>query len=180
MKTVILSCLFCCSLLKLSGQENIKTNGLFYKISLAVTLTNNEDYTIGNNEGHTFINMNGLFINNALGYQFDGRTSVDMNVEYDHYIHQEFNFLPIYFGFNYNILDFDDVFFIRGGYGKLLKIGKNFENGTQYKAGLGYRHFDDNFKNSWLIGLDFTRKRFGYKQEEKLSSVSIFVEFMVF
>ena len=180
MKTVILSCLFCCSLLKLSGQEDIKTNGLFYKISLAVTLTNNEDYTIGNNEGHTFINMNGLFINNALGYQFDGRTSVDMNVEYDHYIHQEFNFLPIYFGFNYNILDFDDVVFIRGGYGKILKIGKSFENGTQYKAGLGYRHFDDNFKNSWLIGLDFARKRFGYKQEEKLSSVSIFVEFMVF
>lgn len=167
-------------MLKLSAQGTGKTNGLFYKISIAATLANNEDYTIGNDEGHTFINLNGLFVNNSLGYQLDGRTSVDFNVEYDHYMRQELNFLPVYLGFNYNILDFDDVLFIRGGYGKLIKAGKSFENGTQYKVGIGHRHFDDNFKNSWLIGLDFTRKRFGHKQEEKLSSISVFIEFMVF
>ena len=180
MKPFVLSCIFCFSLLNLSAQDNIKTNGLFYKISFAATLTNNEDYTLGNDEGHTFIDLNGLFINNSLGYQFDGRTSMDLNVEYDYYMRQELNFLPVYLGFNYNILDFDDLLFIRGGYGKLMKVGKNFENGTQYKAGIGYRHFDDNFKNSWLIGLDFSRKRFGYKQQEKLSSISVFLEFMVF
>jgi hypothetical protein len=49
-----------------------------------------------------------------------------------------------------------------------------------YKFGIGYRGFDENFRNSWLIGLDFNRKRFGYRQEEKLSGVSIFLEFMLF
>ena len=180
MKTAVLSCVLCCFLIKLSAQDNIKTNGPFYKISVAATLTNNEDYTIGNDEGHNFIDVNGLFINNSLGYQFDGRTSVDLNVEYDHYLRQDLNFLPVYLGFNYNILDVDDVLFIRGGYGKLIKAGKSFENGTQYKVGIGYRSFDDNFKNSWLIGLDFSRKRFGYKQQEKLSSISVFLEFMVY
>lgn len=180
MKTAILSCVLCCSLLNLSAQDDIKTSGLFYKISLAATLTNNEDYTIGNDEGHTFIDLNAVFINNSFGYQFDRRTSVDLNVEYDHYLRQEFNFLPVHLGFNYNILDFDDVLFIRAGYGKLIDAGKNFEKGTMYKVGVGYRTFDGNFRNSWLIGFDFNRKRFGYKQEEKLSSLSIFFEFMVF
>lgn len=180
MKTLVLSCMFFCSLINLSAQEDIKSNGLYYKISVAATLTNNEEYTIGNNEGHTFIEVNGLFINNSLGYQFDIRSSIDLNIEYDHYLRQGFNFLPLHLGFNYNILDFDDVLFIRGGYGKLIKAGKNFEEGTMYKVGVGYRTFDSNFRNSWLIGLDFNRKRFGHKQEEKLSSVSVFLEFMVF
>lgn len=180
MKRFVIRLILGCSFFKLSAQDNPKSNGLYYKISLAVTLTNNADYTIGNDEGHTFINVNGLFVNNALGYQFDRRTSVDLNVEYDHYIEQELNFLPVYLGFNYNILDFDDVVFIRGSYGKLIKAGNNFENGTQYKVGFGYRAFDRNDKNSWLIGLDFSRKRFGYKQDEKLSSVSLALEFMVF
>ncbi len=180
MKTLVLTCMFCFSLLHLFAQEDIKSNGLYYKISVAATLTNNEEYTIGNNEGHTFIEVNGLFINNSLGYQFDGRSSIDVNIEYDYYLRQELNFLPVHLGFNYNILDFDDVVFIRGGYGKFIKAGENFEKGTMYKVGIGYRAFDENFKNSWLIGLDFNRKRFGYKQQEKLSSVSLFLEFMVF
>lgn len=180
MRTFLLCCMVCCFMLKLSAQGIIRTDGLFYKISIAATLTNNEDYSIGNDEGHTFINVNGVFINNSFGYQFDHRTSVDLNVAYDHYLRQELNFLPIYLGFNYNIIDFDDVIFIRGGYGKLIKAGKSFEKGTHYKVGIGYRSFDENFKNSWLIGLDFSRKRFGHKQDEKLSSISVFIEFMVF
>ena len=49
-----------------------------------------------------------------------------------------------------------------------------------YKFGVGFQTFDDNFRNSFLIGLDFTRKRFGYKTLEGVSSVSIFLEFMLF
>lgn len=180
MKIIILSCLLCCSVLSVMAQQDIKSNGLYYKVSVAVTLNNNEDYTLGNNEGHRFIDINGLFLNNSLGYQFDGRSSIDLNLEYDHYIRQKLNFLPVHLGFNYTIFDFDDIVFIRGGYGTLLKAGNSFEKGTMYKLGIGYRHFDDNFKNSWLVGVDFNRKRFGYKQEEKLSSVSVFIEFMVF
>jgi hypothetical protein len=70
--------------------------------------------------------------------------------------------------------------FIRGGYGTLLGLGKSFEKGNMYKFGVGLQTFDSNFRNSFLIGLDFTRKRFGYKTLEGLSSVSIFLEFMFF
>lgn len=180
MKKIVLSLLFCCSLLKLSAQDDIKTSGLYYKISFAPTLTTNDNYTLGNDDDETFITWNAVFINNSVGYQFDERSSIDINAEYDYYSRQELNFLPLYLGFNYNILDMDDVLFIRGGYGKLMNAGKNFEKGTMYKAGIGYRTFDDNFRNSWLIGLDFSRRRFGEKQEQKLSSLSIFLEFLVF
>ncbi len=162
------------------NDEEIKTNGLFYKVSFAVTLTTNEEYTINNDEGETFINPNAIFINNTLGYQFDERTSIGLNLEYNNYLKQDFNFLPAYLSFTYNIFDFDDVVFIRGGYGRLINMNNNFEKGTMYKFGIGYRTFDANFKNSWLIGLDFSRKRFGFRQTEKLSSVSIFLEFMLF
>ena len=86
----------------------------------------------------------------------------------------------MYLNFQYNVFDFDDKVFIRGGYGRLIDLGKAFETGTLYKVGLGAQIYDENYKNSWLIGLDFSRKRFGYRQTEKLSSVSIFLEFMLF
>lgn len=163
------------------SQADIKSSGIYYKISLAGTLTTNENYTLGTNgDSGTFIEPNGVFVTNSLGYQFDHKSSVDLNIEYDHYIQQYLNFLPVHLGFNYNVFDFDDVVFVRGGYGKLIKVGDSFEKGTMYKVGIGYKAFDNNFKNSWLIGFDFNRKRFGYRQEEKLSSFSIFIEFMLF
>ena len=162
------------------AQDDIKTSGIFYKVSLSATLTTNDNYTIANDDGESFINLNGLFINNTVGYQFDSRSSLGLNIEYNHYIDQSLNFLPVYLDFTYNILDFDDQVFVRGGYGKLVDLGKAFENGTMYKAGIGYRAYDDNFKNSFLIGFDFSRKRFGFRQTEKLSSFAIFLEFMLF
>lgn len=163
------------------AQTDIKTHGFFYKISLSSTLTTNDEYTLSSDDDTgSFIIPNAIFINNSIGYQFDQRTSIDLNIEYDRYTRQALNFLPIHLGFNYNILDFDDMVFIRGGYGKLLKVGNSFEKGNMYKFGVGYRAFDENFKNSWLIGLDFSRKRFGYRLTEKISSVSIFMEFMLF
>ena len=162
------------------NDDEIKTNGLFYKISLATTLTINEDYTFLNDEDETFIDPNAIFFNNTLGYQFDKRSSIGLNLEYNYYIKQDLYFFPAYLGFSYNIFDFDDIVFIRGGYGRLLNINDSFEKGTMYKLGLGYRTFDANFKNSWLIGLDFSRKRFGFRQTEKISSVSIFLEFILF
>jgi hypothetical protein len=164
----------------LHAQDDQKTSGLFYKASLSATLTNNEDYTIGNDNDESFINLNGIFFNNTLGYQFDIRSSIGLNIEYGHYLDQSLNFLPVYLDFTYNIFDFDDQVFIRGGYGKLIDLGKAFENGNMYKAGIGYRAYDDDFKNSWLIGFDFSRKRFGFRQEEKLSSFAVFLEFMLF
>ena len=101
------------------SQNDQHSNGIFYKFSFSTTLTTNDDYTItGDNDG-TLINLNGLFFNNTIGYQFDRKSSLGLNIEYDHFIDQSLNFLPVYLDFTYNIFDFDDQVFIRGGYGKI-------------------------------------------------------------
>ncbi len=110
----------------------------------------------------------------------DARTAVGFDVEYNWQHKQGLHFLSLYLNIHYNILVDDDNVFVRAGYGKLLNFSNDFEKGTLYKLGAGYQIFDDNYRNSWLIGLDFSRKRFGYRGTEKISSVAVFLEFMLF
>ena len=153
-------------------------NGFYYKISLASTLTINEDFTFGNDEDETLINPSALFVNNTLGFKLDEKSNVGLNIEYDWHSKQGLHFLPIYLSFRYNLIEFEDNFFIRSGYGRLVSINKNFEKGTMYKVGIGFEIFDEDYENSILIGLDFSRKSFGYRRLEKISSVSIFLEYI--
>jgi len=163
------------------SQDQITTHGLFYKISLATTLGINEDYQLfDEGESGTFLEPSAYFINNTMGYKFDERSSLSLNFEYNWHSETGFHFFPAYMSLRYNIIADDDNVFIRTGYGRLLNFGKVFETGTMYKVGAGIELFDEDYKNSLLFGLDFSRKRFGYKQAEKLSSISIFFEFMVF
>ncbi len=162
------------------SQDETKTSGFYFKISLATTLTINEEFTIGNNDDETFINPSAVFINSTIGLQVNEKFSVGFNIEYDWHSKQGLNFLPIYVTTKYNLIEDEENIFVRGGYGMIINPNSHFEKGTFYKAGLGIQIFDDAYKNSWLIGLDFCRKRFGFKQDEKISSVSIFVEFMLF
>ena len=159
--------------------EKEKTHGIFYKISLATTLTINEDYVAFDDEdSSTLIEPSAFFINNTIGYKLDQRTMVGLNFEYNWHSEQGLHFFPTYLNLQHNILFDDTSLFVRGGYGTLLGMGKSFEKGNMYKLGLGIEAIDVN--NAFLIGLDFTRKRFGYKNLEGLSSVSIFLEFMLF
>ena len=172
--------LLCNSINGFSQTDQEKTSGIYYKFSLATTLTINEYYNLFEDNGETLLNPSALFVNNTIGYQFDQRSIIGLNFEYDWHSQQGLHFFPTYLSFQYNIIAKDDNMFIRGGYGTLLGLGSSFEKGNMYKFGLGAQIFDNNFRNSFLIGLDFTRKRFGYKTLEGLSSVSIFVEFMLF
>lgn len=161
--------------------QDEKTKGLFYKISLATTLAVNEDYTLTqDDDSGSLIKPNALFVNNTIGYQLDPRNAIGLNAEYNWQHKQDLHFFPLYATLQHNIIVDDDNVFLRAGYGKLLKLGTSFEKGTMYKLGIGYQIFDENYRNSWLIGLDFSRKRFGYKQTEKISSLAIFLEFMLF
>ena len=167
--------------------EQKKISGLFYKISLATTLSINEDYGEEGHDEETLIIPNALFPNNTIGYQFDKRSLIGLNLEYNWHSKQGLHFFPAYLGFQYNIIHYEDLIegsisdsnvFIRGGYGTLLSMGKSFEKGNFLKLGIGYQGQIDDNHNSILIGLDYTRKRFGYRTLEGLSSVSIFLEFM--
>jgi len=162
------------------GQEEEKTRGFFYKISMAGTLTMNENYTIQTDDDERLVKLNGFFINNTFGLQVDERVSIGLNAEIDFYERQQLKFTPIYISARYNLIVDDLNYFVRGGIGRLIKLGKHYENGTLYKLGLGLQLFDKNFRNSLLIGVDFSRKRFGFKEQEKLSSMAIFIEYQIF
>ena len=157
-----------------------KTNGLFYKVSLATTLSVNEENRLFADDDEPFFNFSALFVNNTLGYQFDKRTSIAANLEYNWHSQQGLHFAPAYVSLRHNISVDDDNLFVRGGYGSLIGISKDFEKGNMYKLGLGVQIVNFDNDNSFLIGLDFTRKRFGYRTLEGLSSISIFIEFMLF
>ena len=161
-------------------QIDSEANGLFYKISLATTLGINENFTIGDEDNKNLIRPSAYFINNTLGYQFDERLSIGLNAEYNWHSESGLQFFPVHLGFRYNITGNNDSPFVRGSYGRLIDMGKFFESGTLYKLGVGAQFQLEDSQNSVLIGLDFSRKRFGFRQTEKLSSVSIFIEFMVF
>lgn len=165
---------------KFYSQEATKTAGIFYKPSLATTIAVNENYEIFNDYDDSFFIPNSIFFNNTIGYQFDSRSMLGVNIEYNYHADNRLQFLPIHLSFQYNVFQFEDNVFVRGSYGRLLPFNRHFEEGNFYRVGLGYQLFDANFKNSWHIGIDFTRKRFGFRQSEKLSSVAIFLEFMLF
>ncbi|MDG1731183.1 MAG: hypothetical protein P8K68_04490 [Algibacter sp.] len=168
------------SLYSFSQIKKEKPNGLFYKGSLATTLSVNEENTLFADDDEPFFNLSALFVNNTLGYQFDKRTSIATNLEYNWHSQQGLHFAPAYVSLRHNIIVDDDNIFVRGGYGSLLGISKDFEKGNMYKLGLGLQTVNFDNDNSFLIGLDFTRKRFGYRTLEGLSSVSIFIEYMFF
>ena len=176
----VLYILVCLSVFNISAQDDIKSKGFFYKASLGTTFTINEDYQLFDEYDDAFIIPAAFLITNSVGYQFDHKSSLGLNIEYDWHQQQQIQFLPIHLSFRYNIIADDDNIFLRGSYGRLVGVNSNFEKGTLYKLGIGTQIFDENIKNSWLIGLDFNRKRFGEFQTEKLSSVSLFLEFMVF
>jgi len=177
--TYRITLLFLLLFLKIFSQDDDKTQGLFYKISLAGTLTHNQNFELGNSDEESFIILNALFFNNTFGLQIDNRFSAGLNLEYEGHLKQNLNFLPAYVSLRYVLFEYEDNFFIRGGYGRLLKLNDNFEKGGFYKAGIGFQIFNDDYRNSFLIGFDFTRKQFGFLRRDKLSSVSIFLEFEV-
>lgn len=181
MRRLIFVLLLGSSLSMFSQDENPEiNNGPFYKLSMAGTITTNEDIELADEYNDNLFELNALFLNATVGYQFDPRASIGVNFGYDRHSELNLYFFPMYLSFRYNIIKDDDNVFLRGGYGKLLNVGKSFEVGNMYKAGLGYQIFDGDYRNSFLIGVDFTRKRFGFRRLDKLSSVSIFLEFQFF
>jgi hypothetical protein len=172
--------IFSTSFASFSQIEKEKTHGVFYKISLASTLTINKEYTLDqDDDSGPLINPSALFVNNTVGYQFDKRTMVGLNFEYNYHSQQGLHFFPTYLNLQHNIIPNDANVFVRVGYGTLLGMGKSFEKGNMYKLGIGIQGILEN-NNSIHFGLDFTRKRFGYRTLEGLSSVSIFLEYMLF
>ena len=165
------------SVMILSAQETSKKLGLFYKLGVATTLTINEDYVVGDDEDNeAFFRFNAFFLNNTIGYKFDPRSSIGINLEYDWHSESGLMFMPLHLSFRYNVIQKDENVFIRSSYGRLLDVGNSFEAGSLYKVGIGAEIFNQASNNSGLVGIEFTQKSFGFREEEKLVSISFFLE----
>ncbi|MGC6431921.1 MAG: hypothetical protein ACON5F_12825 [Jejuia sp.] len=121
-----------------------------------------------------------FFIHSALGMQFNRITLIGLNLEYNKYPQSQYNFVPLYLSFQRNIIRSTNDFYLRGGYGSLLDMGRNFRNGRIYKIGAGYQIYYNKGKNSFLAGIDYTNKKLKNDLIESLSSISIYLEFMLF
>ena len=188
-----------------SQNDSLKTQGIFYKFSVATTLKDNEHWAVELSEDQAdaifedenelafivaLLDLETFIINNTVGYQFDERTSLTLNFDYEWYSRIGLHFFPAYLGLQYNILHFENCWedgkiyqsnlFLQGGYGTLLSLGKSFEKGNFIKLGIGYQAEVDDSNNSIIIGFDFTRRRFGYETLEGMSSLSIFLGFILF
>ena len=176
MKTISIIVLLL-SVMILSAQETSKKLGLFYKLGVATTLTINEDYVVGDDEDNeAFFRFNAFFLNNTIGYKFDPRSSIGINLEYDWHSESGLMFMPLHLSFRYNVIQKDENVFIRSSYGRLLDVGNSFEAGSLYKVGIGAEIFNEASNNSGLVGIEFTQKSFGFREEEKLVSISFFLE----
>lgn len=73
-------------------QIHKRPGGVFYKFSLATPLAINEDYIAFDDSDETLINPSALFVNNTVGYQFDKRTLLGLNFEYNWHSQQGLHF----------------------------------------------------------------------------------------
>ena len=112
------------TLYSFSQNDSIKTSGVFYKLSFATTLAVNDDYGELGHEDETMFIPSALFVNNTFGYQFDKRSLIGLNFEYDYHSKQGLHFAPAFLSFRYNIYAAENKIFLRGGYGTLLGLGK--------------------------------------------------------
>lgn len=168
---------------QINAQDSKNYNRFFYKIGVATTLKVNEDF--GSKEDYDddepFLVPGAFFISNSLGFRFDRKLALEANLEFDWHSESGLLFAPAYLSIRHK-MKADDALFLRVSYGSLLKIGKSFEKGSIFKAGIGQwvENNSPNTDRAILLGLEFTRKTFGWRENDSLLCFSIFVEFSFF
>ena len=173
MKLLYLQILLYVSFISIGQNDNFDRQ-LFYKIGVAATLTINSE-GLSSDDDSSCIVPNALFVKNTFGIAVNKRISMGLNAELDWHSKPNLLFFTIYPDIRYNIIQKDDNGFIRFGYGKMFGKGE-LNEGTLYKISVGSEHFHEDFERSTLFGLEFTQKSFGFKELDKLISVSIFLE----
>ncbi len=157
---------------------NDHTNNLFYKVGIAATISSGENYHSEFDIPDERSGAPAFFIHNAIGVQFNRLTLIGLNLEYNKYPKQG-GFLPLYISLQRNIIRNTNDIYLRGGYGTLLDVGRDFRNGRLFKAGVGCQIYYNKGKNSFLAGIDYTKKTLSEDIMKSLSGVAIYFEFIL-
>lgn len=187
-RIIVLFILFSISFTYSQEQEAIP----FYKkpryfVSACGTLVKNPDWYLVNwyifdkEEGETLFNIGGFLIRNGFEVAYTEDILLGVGLGLDFQFNEPYGKLftaPAYFQTRVHLpIDRESPFFVKGGIGKLLKLGKSFEKGNYYNLGLGYDFMEDSDRYVISVLLEFHHKKIPTIVFGGVNSVSIGVGF---
>jgi len=114
-----------------------------------------------------------ILLRNGLDIKLNNFITSGVNLGLD--VHPDLDILAIPYYVDIKLAIFqsdDDKFYVGGGIGKLLKLGKAFERGKYYKLGIGY-HISSERNNSVVLTMDFHNKQIADFENGRLNSFSV-------
>lgn len=141
-----------------------------YNFSLNATLMLNENF--GEYEDENLLIPNAFMFRNGFDVKLNERFSAGINIGFDWHPEIDVLAIPYFIDSKFNISKYDDDrFFFSIGLGKLMKIGRDFERGNYYKAGLGYE-ISSHDSYGVQLNIDFHQKRILEMEKGRLNSLS--------
>lgn len=147
-----------------------------YNFTINTTFTANENFGeyddyLGKTDWSP-IAPRAILLRNGFDVKLNNFITTGINLGLD--IHPDVDILaiPYYIDAKFSIFQSDDdKFYVGGGIGKLLKLGKAFERGKYYKVGMGY-HISSERNNSIILSMDFHNKQIAEFENGRLNSFS--------
>ena len=160
----------------LSSFFGFSQRAINYNFTFNVTFTANENF--GEFDEYlektdwSPIAPNAIFLRNGIDVKLNNFITTGINLGLDFHPDVDILAIPYYVDTKFSIFQSDDdKFYVGGGVGKLLKLGKTFERGKYYKLGMGY-HISSERNNSVILSMDFHNKQIADFENGRLNSFS--------
>ena len=152
-------------------------NNIHYNFTVNTTFMANENFgkydEFSDELDWNIIVPRALMLRNGFDVTLNQFMSVGLNLGLDWHEDLDVLAVPYYIDSKFSILkDGNDRLYIGGGYGKLVKLGKAFERGQYYKAGIGYQVATEK-AHSFIINIDFHQKKIENFENGRLNSLSV-------
>ena len=144
------------------------------------TIGINENYTVSNDDGETFLVPSALFFRVGFGYEFKRKLAIGFNVGYDYHWNYAVSAFPTYGSLKYNITEFEeDAHFIEVRYGKMWTPSSKYPDGNYFGVGFGIQFAGEKRWNT-IVRLDYHRKGIVGFENNRLDSVSFGLGYLFF
>ncbi len=179
MKHILLS--FFLLSITLSATAQGKKISPFITGSFDVSFTVNENFTLGEDDGESFLIPTGTFFRFGAGYEFHNRFLLSLNAGYDYHFPYAINAFPTYVAARYNIWNNEgDAFFIQYGRGKMWRPSFRYSDGDYYQYVVGWE-FESDSRWKPMLQLSYHRKHItGFEDRGVLESLSLGIAFRFF
>lgn len=151
----------------------VKEKAPFISGSLNTTFGVNQNYKFSDEDSGTLFEPKSVLIRAEVGYQFTKRWAASFNMGYDHHFLYNINTIPMYGSLKYHFSVYNpNFYFIETSFGRMYRPSDKFSDGDYYKIGFG-SVLQESDRWSWLLRLDFHRKKIANFDNGRLDSISI-------